>query len=69
MVIIDTKNDIAHESVSKAEAARIVGVDPSTVFRWAKISKIQEYNHFKIYFKTIKHKQNKGSSNPSFRRG
>lgn len=51
MVIIDTKNDIAYENVSKVEAGRIIGVDRTTIHNWSKREeKKQVYNFFTIYF-------------------
>lgn len=60
MVIIDTKKNIAHECVSKSEAARIIGVDRSTIRRWEVSSDTQQFNHFIVYFTTVRHRQQKG---------
>lgn len=67
MVVIDTKNDTAYECLSKSEAARIVGVDRSTMYRWALNEESQVYNSYIVYFKTVRHKQPKGNVNASFR--
>lgn len=68
MVVIDTKDQVAHECVSKSEAARIVGVDRSTIHRWEKAGLVQVYNFYTIYFNTFRHKQAKGNNIPdSFR--
>ncbi len=62
MVVIDTRHDIAYESVSKAEVARMVGVAPSTVFRWVKGGEKQVFNHFIVYVQCERVKQNKGQN-------
>lgn len=54
MVIINTKTNQVYINVSKTQAARLIGVDRSTVYRWSdrKIgaSNIEVYNNFTIYF-------------------
>lgn len=60
MVIIDTRQEIAYPLISKLDAARLIGVDPSTIHRWAAAGRLQVYNHYHIYFNCVHLKQNKG---------
>ena len=62
MVIINTKTDKAYEWLSQAEAARIIGVNVKTIWRWKKIGTKQIYNHFHLYFDTERKKQYKGGA-------
>lgn len=57
MVVINTKLNKVYENLSKAEAARLIGVNTSTLFRWMKKSDRETYNHFELYFNTEKYKQ------------
>jgi transposase-like protein len=66
MVVINTKTNEAH-FCSQSEAARLIGVNRSTIHRWRKQAStkpIQQYNSFTVYFKTVKHKQQKGKPKP-----
>ena len=60
MILINTKTNEAYSNVSKAAAARMVGVSVSSVNRWIKKAKTETYNHWQMYFNEIKLKQNKG---------
>jgi len=60
MILIDTKHNEAFSNVSKAAAARIIGVSISTVSRWAGSNNIEQYNQWRIYFVEIKLKQKRG---------
>lgn len=60
MILINNKYNEAFSKVSKAAAARIIGVSRSTINRWSKHSEIEEYNQWTIYFNENQLKQRKG---------
>ncbi len=60
MIIINTKQNEAFSNVSKAAASRIIGVSISTIHRWSKAKRVENYNHWILYFNEIKLKQRKG---------
>ena len=61
MIVINTKHCEAFSGVSKSAAARIIGVSISTIHRWSKVKKVENYNYWVIYFQETRLKQRKGS--------
>jgi len=57
MTIIDLKTNTSYPLLSVSQAAKIVGVDESTIYRWKKLRAKENYNSFLIVF--IEIKQNK----------
>ena len=67
IIVINNKTNEAHYNLSKTKAAEIVGVNRSTITFWqekriADQSFLESYRHFDVYFKTIKHLQQKGGN-------
>lgn len=65
MVVVNNKSNEAYYNVSKVAAAKLVGVNRSTIKFWeekriADETFKEEYNHFTIYFKSVKLTQSKG---------
>lgn len=50
MTVIDTKKDVSYPHLSHKDAAKIIGVDKSTIYRWEKYRRKESFNHFQVYF-------------------
>jgi len=57
MTIIDLKTNTSYPLLSVSQAATIIGVAESTIYRWKKAREKEQYNNFMIVF--IEIKQNK----------